>query len=65
MKLDYGISIKVGENNNYMAKSLIGTIEYMSPEQLHRNAKYDSKVDIWSLGIIYDQLIHGSGYFMI
>lgn len=54
--IDFGVSKIL---NNYMTftKSYVGTPYCMSPEIL-RNVYYDSKVDIWSLGIILYELTH-------
>ena len=37
---------------------VIGTPLYMSPECLKKN-KYDEKTDIWALGVIYYEMLHG------
>ena len=36
--------------------SLKGTLEYMAPEMIKRQAKYTEKVDIFSLGVIVYEL---------
>ena len=38
--------------------SIAGTFEYMSPE-ISNEEKYDSKVDVWSLGCLLYELVHG------
>lgn len=43
-------------------KTFCGTYEYMAPE-IFENFKYDFKVDIWSLGILLFELIHGYSPF--
>eukprot|EP01022_Parablepharisma_sp_SALTPOND_P013111 TRINITY_DN172_c0_g1_i1.p2 TRINITY_DN172_c0_g1~~TRINITY_DN172_c0_g1_i1.p2 ORF type:complete len:446 (+),score=41.67 TRINITY_DN172_c0_g1_i1:2798-4135(+) len=39
-------------------KTLCGTIEYIAPEVLRRTA-YNEKADIWSLGILLYEMVHG------
>lgn len=43
---------------NETTRSIVGTFEYMSPE-ISNEEKYDSKVDVWSLGCILYELVHG------
>ena len=51
---DFGISKKF-QNPNQYAKTQKGTINYMAPEMIKENPKYNNKVDIWALGcIIYE-----------
>ena len=39
---------------------LVGTPQYMSPEQLRATPDLDARTDIWSLGVILFQLISGA-----
>ena len=43
-------------------KKCNGTLEYMAPELL-RNRDYDYTVDIWSLGVLLYELLHGFSPF--
>jgi len=56
--IDFGLSKIL---NNYMkyTKSFVGTPLYMSPE-LFKNVLYDSKIDIWALGVVLYQMTHES-----
>ncbi len=57
---DFGIS-KILENRDY-AVTATGTQEYMAPEQfiMLGNSQYDSRVDIYSLGLVLYQLANGN-----
>lgn len=57
---DFGLS-KNAEN----LKTKLGTCAYMAPELLNypNNKKYNTKVDIWALGIIFYNLLFGHFYF--
>lgn len=35
----------------------VGSILYRAPEILLKNSVYDGKIDIWSLGCIFSQLL--------
>lgn len=52
---DFGIS-KILAKNHKQTKTHIGTPSYMAPEVIE-SEKYDYKVDIWSLGITFFELI--------
>jgi hypothetical protein len=53
---DFGLSVlhKYSEQSHTIDK---GTPKYMAPEVINNN-KYDFKADIYSLGIIFEELIH-------
>ena len=39
-----------------------GTVEYMSPEMVNKE-KYNKEIDIWSLGILLYEMVHGHSPF--
>ena len=55
---DFGLA-KKNKHVNMKNSSLVGTPLYMSPEIL-KSMNYTSKCDIWSLGIIFYELMHGT-----
>merc|ERR1740123_392388 len=52
---DFGIS-KVMEHTAAVAGTVIGTPAYLAPE-VCENEPYNSKVDVWSLGIVLYELL--------
>ena len=45
----------------WSTNKITGTAEYLAPELLSKNSKFDEKVDTWSLGLmLYELLLHGS-----
>ena len=52
---DFGLSCKINSENLVRG----GTFEYMAPEQLNWKKKVTQKIDIYSLGIMFYQLIFG------
>lgn len=52
---DFGWS---AEWNNSERKTFCGTLEYMAPEVVHYG-NYGPKVDIWALGILLYEMLHG------
>lgn len=53
---DFGFAKNLGQAT--IMKSIVGTPLYMSP-QLLKGIKYTSKSDLWSIGLIYYQMLHG------
>jgi serine/threonine protein kinase len=66
--IDFGLAKAIGRPENLNIQSwqtevgtVIGTIEYMSPEQAEINSLHvDEKTDVYSLGIILYELLTGS-----
>jgi eukaryotic-like serine/threonine-protein kinase len=58
--LDFGISKIVGDATKLTsAGAVLGTVLYMSPEQVRAQPSVDTRADIWSLGVILYELIAG------
>ena len=60
--LDFGLSKVKGQSEITKTASTPGTITYMSPEQIW-GAPIDLKMDIWSLGVVFYELITGKRPF--
>lgn len=56
--MDFGIAHAVGSRRMTEAGRLIGTFEYMSPEQV-RSEPSDQRADIYSLGILLFEMLSG------
>jgi serine/threonine protein kinase len=56
--MDFGIAYAVGSQRMTREKSLIGTLEYMSPERILGNAM-DGRSDLYALGILFFELLTG------
>jgi len=56
--LDFGLAKLKGVSQLTKETSTIGTIHYMSPEQI-RGEEVDHRSDIWSLGVILYEMITG------
>lgn len=56
--LDFGIAKSDSSPNLTCVGSVIGTFQYMSPEQL-RGASADARSDIWALGVLFYEMLTG------
>lgn len=60
--LDFGIA-KMVDVDLTLPGQIVGTLVYMSPEQLQQQP-YDHRTDIWSLGVVFYEIITGFRPFM-
>ena len=56
--MDFGIAYAVGSQRMTREKSLIGTLEYMSPERI-LGKPMDGRSDIYALGILFYEILSG------
>jgi serine/threonine protein kinase len=59
---DFGLALSSADSSG--ARGVVGTIGYMSPEQLDRPASVDFRSDIYSLGVTAYQALAGSLPFL-
>lgn len=60
--IDFGFACKIDRKDEAVLKERVGTPIYMSPEML-KGERYNSRSDIWSLGVILYEMIHGFAPF--
>jgi serine/threonine-protein kinase len=64
--LDFGISkaLHAGERGSQMqmtaSAAIMGSPQYMSPEQIRSSKNVDARADVWALGTILHELLTGS-----
>ena len=61
--LDFGIA-KVGrERTLTQAGNLLGTLDYMAPEQVEARNDVDRRADVWAVGVLLYELLSGQSPF--
>jgi serine/threonine-protein kinase len=61
--LDFGVVLVRGSAPTTQAGTLIGTLRYMSPEQVRGDSRVDARADIYALGVIlYECLVGEAPY---
>lgn len=58
--IDFGCAKKIYTENITISRMLIGTVNYMSPEQLICHKDIDGRADIFSLGCTFYQMLTGN-----
>jgi serine/threonine protein kinase len=56
--MDFGLAKLAGQSRLTEAGTTVGTVAYMSPEQV-RGREIDHKADIWSLGVVLYEVLAG------
>ncbi len=60
--LDFGLARLAGANDLTRVEARVGTTAYMSPEQA-LGEEVDSRTDIWSLGVVFSEMVTGERPF--
>jgi serine/threonine protein kinase len=58
---DFGWCVQASDDEE--RGTFCGTLEYMAPEMLKANPNYGKEVDVWALGILLYELMHGTAPF--
>ena len=56
---DFNISKEIGKGGITKASQMLATLDYCPPERAIYRQPGDFRTDLWSIGVIYFQLLHG------
>ena len=62
--LDFGIAKLSGQGGLTRTGSMIGTVAYMSPEQI-QGGEADRRTDVWALGVVFYEILTGERPFAL
>lgn len=57
--MDFGIAKRVDGQTSLTESALLGTLDYISPEQIQSDPQIDRRADIYSMGILAYQMLTG------
>jgi len=62
--LDFGIAIAMGEQRRTRTGQVVGTLSYMSPEQISKPRTVDHRSDVYSVGCMFYEMLTGRPPFV-
>jgi eukaryotic-like serine/threonine-protein kinase len=62
--LDFGIAIAMGEQRRTRTGQVVGTLSYMSPEQISKPRTIDHRSDVYSVGCMFYEMLTGRPPFI-